>query len=150
VFDAWILLSRVVDPSKKVPNLNCEVQLGSVIRSSGSQIRGAGSEIRRDPPHPKFNPCYLVVLLCDSRVFGALCLRYTLPPPRTTQQQQRNSDVVATSQQHYDVVVSMTSPTPSALVIIEHLKCSDGKTNSNQIYFARNTSHLNAASGNSS
>jgi len=26
VFDAWILPSRVVDPSKKVPDLNCEVQ----------------------------------------------------------------------------------------------------------------------------
>ena len=26
VFDAWILPSRVVDPSKKVPGLNCEVQ----------------------------------------------------------------------------------------------------------------------------
>jgi len=26
VFDAWILPSRVVDPSKKVPNLNFEVQ----------------------------------------------------------------------------------------------------------------------------
>jgi len=24
VFDAWILPSRVVDPSKKVPDLNCE------------------------------------------------------------------------------------------------------------------------------
>ena len=39
-----------MDPSKKVPDLNCEV-----IRGSGSQIRGAGSEIRRDPP--QFNPC---------------------------------------------------------------------------------------------
>ena len=26
VFDAWILPSRVVDSSKKVPDLNCEVQ----------------------------------------------------------------------------------------------------------------------------
>ena len=26
VFDAWILPSRVVDPSKNVPGLNCEVQ----------------------------------------------------------------------------------------------------------------------------
>ena len=26
VFDAWILPSRVVDPGKKVPDLNCEVQ----------------------------------------------------------------------------------------------------------------------------
>jgi len=26
VFDAWILPSRVVDPSKKVPDLNSEVQ----------------------------------------------------------------------------------------------------------------------------
>ena len=25
VFDAWILPSRVVDPSKEVPDLNCEV-----------------------------------------------------------------------------------------------------------------------------
>jgi len=26
VFDAWILPSRVVDPRRKVPDLNCEVQ----------------------------------------------------------------------------------------------------------------------------
>jgi len=26
VFDAWILSSRMVDPSRKVPDLNCEVQ----------------------------------------------------------------------------------------------------------------------------
>jgi len=26
VFDAWILPSRLVDPGKKVPDLNCEVQ----------------------------------------------------------------------------------------------------------------------------
>ena len=26
MFDAWILPSRVVYPSKKVPDLNCEVQ----------------------------------------------------------------------------------------------------------------------------
>jgi len=26
VFDAWILPSRVVDPSIKVPDLNCELQ----------------------------------------------------------------------------------------------------------------------------
>ena len=45
VFDAWILPSRVVDPSKKVQDLNCEVR-DLFIRGSGSQIRGAGSEIR--------------------------------------------------------------------------------------------------------
>ena len=26
MFDAWILPRRVVDPSKKVPDLNCEAQ----------------------------------------------------------------------------------------------------------------------------
>ena len=26
MLDAWILLSRVVDPRRKVPDLNCEVQ----------------------------------------------------------------------------------------------------------------------------
>ena len=26
VFDGWILPSRVVDPRRKVPDLNCEVQ----------------------------------------------------------------------------------------------------------------------------
>jgi len=49
VFDAWILPIRVVDPSKNVPDLNCEVRIRS--RGSGSQIKGAGYEIRRDPPN---------------------------------------------------------------------------------------------------
>ena len=53
MFDARILLSTVVSPSKSVPDLSCEITR-SVIRRSGSQIRGSGSEIRWDPP--QFNP----------------------------------------------------------------------------------------------
>ena len=45
VFDAW---HRVMDPSKKLPDLKYETR--SVIRGSGSQTRSAGSEIRWDPP----------------------------------------------------------------------------------------------------
>jgi len=44
-------LCRVVDPSKKVPDLNCQVQdLLLEVRPTESQTTGAGSAIRWDPP----------------------------------------------------------------------------------------------------
>jgi len=45
-------LCRVVDPSKKVPDLNCQVEdLLLEVRPTESQTTGAGSAIRWDPPN---------------------------------------------------------------------------------------------------
>ena len=50
MFDAWILPSRVADPSKKVPDPNCVVQ--DLLSEVVYQIKGAGSEIWWGPPAP--------------------------------------------------------------------------------------------------
>jgi len=63
VFDAWILPSGVLDPSKKVPGLNCGVQdLLLDVVDLKLKTRGVGSEIRRDLP-PNLTPAYGYVCL---------------------------------------------------------------------------------------
>ena len=53
MFDARILPSGVLDPSKKVPNVNCGVQdLLLDVVDLKLKTRGVGSESRRDPPPP--------------------------------------------------------------------------------------------------
>ena len=53
MFDAWILPSRVVDPSKKVPDLNCEVQDLSL---EAVDLKQEAPDLTSGHIPPQFNP----------------------------------------------------------------------------------------------
>ena len=63
MFDAWILPSRVVDPSKKVPDLNCEEQdlLLDVVdlKQKLPDLRSGGIPHNLTSEH-QHHTCYLV------------------------------------------------------------------------------------------
>jgi len=63
VFDAWILPSRVVDPGKKVPDLNCEVQdLLLEVVDFEQEVPDLGSGGIPRPPRPNLTPGFIWVL----------------------------------------------------------------------------------------
>jgi len=74
VFDASILPSRVVDPRRKVPDLNCEVQdlLLEVVdlKQEVPDLRSGGI-----PPVPNLTPGHDLIGCSETRTVGARSVR---------------------------------------------------------------------------